>query len=460
MHDRLPSPKTDPTAAIDAVGRVKDAFPSEGMFRDKTWRISPEPFSLSPATVSALERLGPVLHRFQKTTNLIYRRSVTGTAPSWVADYLNRGKPQQLQAFGRQHATFEHVPLVIRPDLVLTDNGFAITELDTVPGGIGLTGWLNRTYADLGFADSIIGGRDGVFSGFSSMFPKGADIVISEESSDYRPETEWLGEELRKLDGSAKTWNVAQAESYEPGAAAIYRFFELFDLPNIPFAQQLLAQQKIGDIGPINAPMKAYLDEKLWLALFWSHPLREIWRRELRASNWSWLQQLIPFGWVVDPAPLPHHAVLPRLEAQSFEELGEFSQRERNFVLKISGFSEKAWGSRGVHMAADLSQTEWTGALKEAIDSFPTHPYILQEFHKGRLVEHPWVDEETQQLLTLSGRVRLCPYYFVPGAENGRSAGKPKLAGVMATICPEDKKTLHGMPEAIITPCRVDENGY
>jgi hypothetical protein len=36
---------------------------------------------------------------------------------------------------------------VIRPDILLTENGFSITELDSVPGGIGLTGWLNQTYA-------------------------------------------------------------------------------------------------------------------------------------------------------------------------------------------------------------------------------------------------------------------------------------------------------------------------
>jgi hypothetical protein len=32
------------------------------------------------------------------------------------------------------------VPRVIRPDILLTENGFRITELDSVPGGIGLTG--------------------------------------------------------------------------------------------------------------------------------------------------------------------------------------------------------------------------------------------------------------------------------------------------------------------------------
>ena len=30
-------------------------------------------------------------------------------------------------------------PTVLRPDLLLTDEGFVMTELDSVPGGIGLT---------------------------------------------------------------------------------------------------------------------------------------------------------------------------------------------------------------------------------------------------------------------------------------------------------------------------------
>ena len=125
----------DVSASVDAIGRIREAMPEKGMFRDKVWRVSPEPFPLSPATMASLERLGGVLHRFQKATNLIYRRSVSGTAPSFIADYLNRGKPQQLQAYARQNPLFEQVPLVIRPDVVLTDEGFAITELDTVPGG-------------------------------------------------------------------------------------------------------------------------------------------------------------------------------------------------------------------------------------------------------------------------------------------------------------------------------------
>ena len=50
----------------------------------------------------------------------------------------------------------------------------------------------------------------------------------------------------------------------------------------------------------------------------------------------------------------------------------------------------------------------------------------------------------------MKGRARLCPYYFVSG--DGDSA-RPQLGGVLATICPADKKIIHGMTEAIFAPC-------
>lgn len=45
----------------------------------------------------------------------------------------------------------------------------------------------------------------------------------------------------------------------------------------------------------------------------------------------------------------------------------------------------------------------------------------------------------------MEGRVRLCPYYFVNAKDESVSLG-----GVLATICPADKKILHGMRDAIL----------
>ena len=52
----------------------------------------------------------------------------------------------------------------------------------------------------------------------------------------------------------------------------------------------------------------------------------------------------------------------------------------------------------------------------------------------------------------MKGRARLCPYYFVVGEGD---AARPQLGGVLATICPADKKIIHGMTDAILAPAEA-----
>lgn len=186
----------------------------------------------------------------------------------------------------------------------------------------------------------------------------------------------------------------------------------------------------------------------MWFALFWLRPLREFWRRELGERSFLELQKHIPYTWILDPAPLPQHAVIPGLEIQSWHELTEFSQKQRELVLKISGFHETAWGSRSVVLGSDVPQAEWRAAIEHALAEFDHHPHILQRFHKGRIVEQPFFNAVTQTVEMLRGRVRLCPFYFL-------IEGKAELRGALATICPADKKLLHGMKDAILAPTSV-----
>jgi hypothetical protein len=50
----------------------------------------------------------------------------------------------------------------------------------------------------------------------------------------------------------------------------------------------------------------------------------------------------------------------------------------------------------------------------------------------------------------MKGRTRLSPYFFVNG-------GKANLGGVLATVCPADKKILHGMSDAVMVPAMIGE---
>ena len=183
--------------------------------------------------------------------------------------------------------------------------------------------------------------------------------------------------------------------------------------------------------------------------------LRGFWRQELGESFFERLRRLVPYTWIVDPAPLPPHAAIPELNLTDWRQLKDLSQRERDLILKVSGFSDKAWGARGVFLGSDLSTTDWSVAVDDALQSFPQSPYVLQRYHNPSLEEAQWFDFTTEQTVSMPGRVRLCPYYFVSGMGD---AARASLGGVLATICPADKKIIHGMSTAILAPCAVAEN--
>jgi hypothetical protein len=434
----------------EIAAAVRNALPSGGLFAGLQWRTSPAPFPLDTHLAKEIESLGRVLLQFYRAVNLLYRRSVEGKQPEWVARWLDAGKPTELIALQRSTAFKNDVPRVIRPDILLTENGFGITELDSVPGGIGLTAWLNQTYSGLGA--QVIGGPDGMLKGFEAIFgnAKNVHLVVSEEAATYRPEMEWMAKQIKNSEFRIQDSKFLDFKEGD----AVYRFFELFDLPNVPSAKktfELAAEKKI----TLTPPPKPIFEEKMLFALLWNWNLRDFWRQELGESFFARLKRIIPYTWLVDPAPLPPHATLPGLELTDWRQLKTLSQRDRELILKVSGFSEKAWGARGVFFGSDLPQAEWATAVDEAISSFTQSPYVLQRFEKTKLVETPWFDFEKNETVSMKGRVRLCPYYFVSGEGD---AARPQLGGVLATIVPADKRIIHGMTEAILAPCAAKES--
>src|ERR1035437_9456679 len=126
---------------------IHEQIPAGGLFAGLEWKISPAPFPLGAELAKEIESLGRVLLQFYRAVNLLYRKSVEGKQPEWIARWLDLGKPAELIALQRSPALKNDVPRVIRPDLLLTEQGISITELDSVPGGIGLTAWLGKTYS-------------------------------------------------------------------------------------------------------------------------------------------------------------------------------------------------------------------------------------------------------------------------------------------------------------------------
>ena len=449
----------------DQAKFIRDSLPPGGLFAGQEWRISPAPFPLGAELAQELESLGRVLLQFYRAANLLYRRSAEGKQPEWVARWLDLGKPAALIALQRAAAFKNDVPRVIRPDILLTETGFSITELDSVPGGIGLTAWLGKTYSQISegqvprgpnqdgdsqsssLRNNPIGGADGMLRGFESIFgdAKRVHLVVSEEAATYKPEMEWLAGQMRSAECGVRNSTFNQFATGD----AVYRFFELFDLANVANAKQvfeLAAEKKIR----LTPPPKPLFEEKMLFALLWNRNLHNFWRQELSERFFNRLKSIIPYTWLVDPTPLPPHAAIPELNLTDWSQLKTLSQRERDLILKVSGYSENAWGARGVFLGSDLSQADWSVAVDAALASFETSPSVLQRFHKPALVETSWFDFAKNEVLPMKGRARLCPYYFVSGEGDNL---KSQLGGVLATIVPADKKIVHGMTDAVLAPC-------
>ena len=438
-----------------------------------TWRIATTPFPLKKDQLDFFHQLGPQLLSFYRALNRLYIDSARGLQPAWVARYLDQGKPDGLVTYSRMKRFRNQLPAVIRPDIIPTLDGMVITELDSVPGGIGLTGALTEIYSEWSLVNGhleIVGGPEGMVRGFAAMLRSQlaqhtgcVAILMSEEAKDYRPEMTWLAARLRAIGLDAYCVEPRHIRFTEEGLriisegmdqpiALIYRFYELFDLLNIPkseLVQYALKKDRVA----VTPPYKPALEEKLAFALLHHPALRPFWEQALDQDVFLHLATIMPRTWILDPAPIPPSATIPGLAiggraVMNWHDLATAAQKERHFVIKPSGFSELAWGSRGVSVGHDMPQNEWAGAIDKALAAFPRTPYILQEFHKGHLYELDYFDPVTGEMNRMSGRARLSPYYFVSGE-------KTELAGILATICPADKKVIHGMKDAVMVPCAV-----
>jgi hypothetical protein len=205
----------------------------------------------------------------------------------------------------------------------------------------------------------LIGGADGMLRGFESIFgdAKQVHIVVSEEAATYRPEMVWLAEQLNEQ--KHRTFNIQHSTFNDfADGDAVYRFFELFDLANVPNSKkifELAAEKKIR----LTPPPKPVFEEKMLFALLWNRNLHDFWRQELGEGFLARLKKLIPYTWLVDPTPLPPHAAIPELNLTDWRQLKtavakgarvdfEGVRLFRARVGRARGFSRQRFVARGL----------------------------------------------------------------------------------------------------------------
>ena len=441
-------------------------YSKNSLFADKTWRWSPSPWSLPASICEWIENLSTAAVSFYRAIDLLYRKSWSNESVlrndellvPWVAEYYDAGKPSWLIEHGRSAVVRSLIPAVLRPDLIPHANGIALTEWDSVPGGIGLTAQLESVYEMSKSPDLIESFACALTDTIQDAEGRTANMVIavSEEADTYLPEMEWICEQLKKSGLSIEVCSPQDLQVLDDSVLfrnkkvdLIYRFWELFDYENVSIMPKLarVVEQKGVVVTP---PMKHVQEEKLSLALFHHHRLEPFWKETIGSKDLDILRSAIPPSWILDPKEIPPSAYLDGPEVNGrkltqWSDLSKASKRDRRLVIKASGFHETAWGSRSVVIGDDVSGEEWSKKISEALNDYPSPVSVIQEFMKPRTFTHP-VFSDGDAILKESGRVRLSPYFFTFDK-------KAKWSGTLATFCPADKKIIHGMKDGCLLPC-------
>ena len=441
-------------------------YSKNSLFADKTWRWSPSPWNLPAGICRWIEDLSIAAVSFYRAIDLLYRKSWSNESVlrndellvPWVAEYYDEGKPSWLIEHGRSAAVRSLIPAVLRPDLIPHANGIALTEWDSVPGGIGLTAQLESAYELSKSPDMIELFAQALTDTTQDAEGRTANMVIavSEEAETYLPEMEWICEQLKKSGLSIEVCSPQDLQVLDDSVLfrnkkvdLIYRFWELFDYENVSIMPKLarVVEQKGVVVTP---PMKHVQEEKLSLALFHHHRLEPFWKETLGSKDLDILRSAIPPSWILDPKEIPPSAYLDGPEVNGrkltqWSDLSKASKRDRRLVIKASGFHETAWGSRSVVIGDDASGEEWSKKILEALNHYPSPVSVIQEFMKPRTFTHP-VFSDGDEISKESGRVRLSPYFFTFDK-------KAKWSGTLATFCPADKKIIHGMRDGSLMPC-------
>jgi hypothetical protein len=438
---------------------------SERSAAEVPFRVALSPYALPQAWQQELFTIGQDLALFQLRLQDLYREALRRHDWAFAAAWLDAGKDDTLLNLGRMKRLRRELPVLIRPDLFRVDGRFVASEIDAVPGGFGVVAALQEAYHGEGM--EVVGGPHGIVDAFYAAMAHAAGrpepvvaIVVSEESKDYLPEMQFLAAAASRRGYAVHCLHPREVGFTEEGLHlpdgrridVLYRFFELFDWKNVPKAELFFYAYKKGRV-VVTPPIKAFLEEKLVFALL-HHPLFAPYWQETLGEAFDRLVALFPPTWVVDHEEAPPQAFIYGLDqagqpVRSFRELLHLTQRERSrWVLKPSGFSPLAWGSHGVKVGEDLPGDAWTEALETALAaSRHAHPvWCLQAYRKPERTVVRYLDSEGTTAATMEGRARISPYYF------RTDDGPPHLGGVLVTICPADKKVIHGMVDGVVAP--------
>ncbi len=356
-----------------------------------SFRVSPEPFGLSETEVLDIGRIGVESAAFLSAANELYKTNEE------VASLLDTGKPESLRGNGDGKYLF------FRPDLIATERGYTVCELETSPFGLGLSHLLNGTYSAAGFetiVDPIV-----LVEHVAKSTPDNGSIVMSPKTASYKGQLEYMAENI--FSGPDRVWDVKDVSDVRPEDNALYRAFYLHEYIGNTAIRGLLNNQHQVEFQPSLTP---HMEEKALLALLWDSRFEGQLRSDLGNTGYDFLRTVVPPTWIVGQEQ--HFSGGLPTGVQESVDLAGVSRKNRNFVLKSSGFADNSSWSESVTLLQTKS-SEIAGQLLYDASRDTQSLHIIQAFTPGKKVELRYEDPSTPDIepIQMLGRIRLTPYF-------------------------------------------------
>ena len=313
-----------------------------------------------------------------------------------------------------------------RPDIMITEQGLKVCEVETSPFGMALTLFLQRNIVVPG----VIGDVDRTIDCFLHHWEawhgtRNGRFVYSDHSSNFVGQLRYLANVLRER---GHEWRVEHVASivHQRRKMPSYRCFYSFERASDLYVARFCEFQP--DIIPTDVSL---FEGKKMLAL-WRTPLIQ---NLLSPEDNALLEAVLMPTWIVTP-DVPQS--FPS-NIRSWMDLAELPKSQRRYVLKRAGGHPDASWARSVLFLHKRSTKEVEHALRMALLS--PGDWVIQDFYGNIKYTLPYAEYDLQTVRTMKGRVRLTPYYdFLTG----------KLLVAKATLR-RDTLFIHGATDSINT---------
>lgn len=389
------------------------------------FRVSSKPFKLTKKEKLDIENIGKAICNYMDCCIELYNNNED------AHELLDRGKPKHLKNVKDIKYLF------LRPDLILTDSGFCLCEIETSPFGLGLAEVLNRSYGNEGY-NTIIQ-QNQLKNYIQSEIENSGTIAYSDKVKSFSGQLEFMAKQL--FSGNGKVWTAKQIDSSTIPEKQIYRAFYLNEQYNDKNVAKLLNQSHI--YLPTTTPQ---FEEKALLSFIWDTRFVDFLHSKLGNTDFNFLRKIIPKTWVLGEEKYVDGG-LPNQKQDSLS-LADLSKNNRKYVLKQSGFTTSSSWGEGVKFLHKIGKKNVIDILQNALRD-KEHLYIIQEFKQGKNIPMSFVDKNGKQM-DMNAKIRITPYYAYMGN------GKGNLIAAKVTGC-ENTEYVHATTSSINTAISYDE---